>query len=192
MKWIWYGCKEISMLAASWCACHKREKGFRWMTTVWKPPLGYAQYFRDTQWACSMYGILFTYIYHINQQNLGKYSIHGEYGVQELHQPRRQDFADGIFLMQSMKLADEMVAASVNHPQPGTLKGFQVVGGSHMAVGIEDMMWLVRHPGLIHVFCDCSQAWWGANFPSCDFSTREAARVHIRWETMLFRLLIWW
>eukprot|EP00434_Breviolum_minutum_P021155 symbB.v1.2.018667.t1/scaffold1455.1/size117749/3 len=27
-----------------------------------------------------------------------------------------QDFADGIFLMQSMKLADEMVAASVNHP----------------------------------------------------------------------------
>ena len=33
-----------------------------------------------------------------------------------------QDFADGIFLMQSLKLADEMVAASVNHPSPG-LKG---------------------------------------------------------------------
>lgn len=43
----------------------------------------------------------------------------------ELHKPRRQDFADGIFLMQSMKLADEMVAASVNHPQPGTLTGFK-------------------------------------------------------------------
>ncbi|CAE7775186.1 GUSB [Symbiodinium pilosum] len=27
-----------------------------------------------------------------------------------------QDFADGIFMMQSMKLADEMAAASVNHP----------------------------------------------------------------------------
>ncbi|CAJ1360220.1 unnamed protein product [Effrenium voratum] len=27
-----------------------------------------------------------------------------------------QDFADGIFMMQSLKLADEMVAASVNHP----------------------------------------------------------------------------
>ena len=29
----------------------------------------------------------------------------------------QQDFADGIFMMQSLKLADEMAAASVNHPQ---------------------------------------------------------------------------
>ena len=37
--------------------------------------------------------------------------------------PCREDFADGIFLMQSLKLADEMVAASVNHPSLGCHAG---------------------------------------------------------------------
>ena len=29
----------------------------------------------------SMYGILFTYIYHKNQLNVGRYTIHGSYGM---------------------------------------------------------------------------------------------------------------
>ena len=39
-------------------------------------------------------------------------------GRRPLTMPRLQDFADGIFMMQSLKLADEMAAASVNHPLP--------------------------------------------------------------------------
>ena len=31
----------------------------------------------------SMYGIL-TYIYHENQPNLGKYTLHGSYGIERL------------------------------------------------------------------------------------------------------------
>ena len=102
-----------------------------------------------------------------------QYSREHSMSLLELHKPRQQDFADGIFLMQSMKLADEMVAASVNHPQPGTLTGFKWLEVVIWLSELRIFLWLVGHPGLIHVFTTAVKLGGVQTFPLVNFLPRK-------------------
>ena len=109
------------MLAASWCACHKREK--------------------DSVGSCS------------SQGSLGLFTIlrrHSWISLQELHNPQLSaGFCWWYFPHAEYEIGRWDGCSLCESSAAWHVEWIQVVGGSH-AVGIEDMMWLVGHPGLIH------------------------------------------